>query len=185
MDDKKVQFYPFQALNDFMRDDYRIKVLRSTLSALNSLPPEYQTPIDQMTKKLVQAPGFRNSAKAPINVRIRPLADAFQKNAKLAAAILHAWGEIHTELRQQTYDLLKARNWEVLPPEADRTKLPGFLIRWPKGEDFDTLIAAFKEMYPSSVASDDDISLMVVWVSTRLPYHVEGEEEQPEEATST
>ena len=177
MDDKKVQFYPFHAVNDFMRNDYRLEVIRTTLTTLPSLPEELQAPIERLTKKFVKLPGFRNSAKAPANLRVKSTADAFEKSHQLVAAILQAWSSSHPELRQQVYDLLIARNWEVLPPDTDRTKLPGFFIKWPKGEDFDILNAAYKEMYPDSQIGSDDVSLMIVWVSTRLPYHVEGEEE--------
>ena len=58
----------------------------------------------------------------------------------------------------------------MLPVEADRTQLPGFIPSFPKEEDFEKLILAFKEKYPAIEASDDDISLMIVWVSGRLPF---------------
>ncbi len=41
MDDKTTQFLPFHAINEFMRDDYRAIVIRSTLNALSTLPAEY------------------------------------------------------------------------------------------------------------------------------------------------
>jgi hypothetical protein len=176
VDEKRAQFYPFHAINDFMRSDYRLEVVRSTLLTLHSLPEELRAHIDRLTRKAVQVSGFRNSAKAPVHLRIKPTAEAFEKNPQLVAAILSAWSMAHAELRQQVYDILKARNWEVLPPEADRTKLPGFLIKWPKGEDFDILYEAFSETHPDSKASRDDISLMVVWISTRLPYKTEENE---------
>ena len=182
MNEKQVQFYPFYAVNEFMRADYRLEVVRATLNALPRLPAEFSSPIERLTRKLVQVPGFRNSSKAPANLRIKPTADAFEKSHQLVAAVLHAWAEGRPELRQQVYDLLISRNWEVLPPEADRTKLPGFLIKWPKNEDFDVLNKAFTAMYPQAQASSDDVSLMIVWVSARLPYRVEGEEEEQEQA---
>jgi hypothetical protein len=76
------------------------------------------------------------------------------------------------------YDLLVSRDWKVLPPDADRTKIPGFLTRWPKGEDFDVLNKAYAEKYTESQASGDEVSLMVVWISGRLPYQLVGEEEE-------
>jgi hypothetical protein len=47
------------------------------------------------------------------------------------------------------------------------------MITWPKGEEFDVLNQAFQEMYPDQNFSSDDISLMVVWLSGRLPYQFE------------
>ena len=180
MNDKKVQFFPFHAINDFMRPDYRLEVVRSTLYSLHDLPENMRAPIERLTRKVVQVPGFRNSARAPVNLRVKSTAEAFEKSHQLVAAILSAWSALHQELRGQVYNLLIARSWEILPPDADRTKLPGFLTKWPKGEDFEALNAVFAEKYPDSRASADDVSLMTVWISNRLPYQIEGqEEEQP------
>jgi hypothetical protein len=184
MNDEIVQFLPFHALNDFMRPDFRLEVVRTTLNALSDLPENFRSPIDRLTKKVVHVPGFRNSVKAPTPLKVRPMAEAFEKSPDLVAAILSAWAEVHTVLRQQVYDLLIARGWEVLPPETDRTKLPGFLTRWPKGEDFDVLNAAFEEKYPETKSNNDEISLMIVWLSSRLPYHLAEDEESGGEAAA-
>lgn len=182
MNEKKAQFLPFHALNEFMRPDYRQEVVRATLAALPNLPEDLRGEIDRLIKKHVRVPGFRNSAKAPTPVKVKPTAESFEKSPALVAAVLSAWSAAHPELRQQVHDLLSERNWELLPPEADRTKLPGFMIRWPKGEDFDVLNNAFKEKFPESNASSDDVSLMVVWISTRLPYDVPADDDEGDAA---
>lgn len=171
MTDDQAEFLPFHALNEFMRPDYRLAVVRAALTALPQLPAPMRAPIDALTKQIVRVPGFRNSLQAPLPLRAGPIAAAFEQSPELVSAILAAWAESHTDLRQNVYDLLKARNWEILPPDADRTKLPGFLTHWPDGEDFETLNKAFAELYPDTTANSDDVSLMVVWMSGRLPYH--------------
>ena len=176
MNDPTAQFLPFHAINEFMRHDYRLEVVRATLSSSSGLPENLRIPIDQMTRMLVQVPGFRNSAKAPLNKRIKPTAEAFEKNPSLVAAILAAWAEAHPDLRQQVYDLLVERRWELLPPSADRTQLPGFMTYWPSGENFELLTHAFAEKYLGAQVSNDDISLMIVWLSVRLPYQFEEDE---------
>lgn len=174
--EKTAQFLPFHAINEFMREDYRLEVVRAALHALETLPAEVRDPLNRLTRKLVQTPGFRNSAKAPASIRVRPTAEVFTKSAQLAAAVLSAWAEAHTDLRQQVYDLLIERGWQILPRETDRTRIPGFMMTWPKGEDFESLNHAFKEKYPRSQANPDDVSLMVVWLSLRLPYSHEDED---------
>jgi hypothetical protein len=176
MDKQTTQYLPFHAVNEFMRDDYRAVVIRTTLNALSGLPTEYRDPVDRLTKKNVQVPGFRVSTKAPVALRLKPTIDAFVKNPQMAAAILSAWAEVHTGLRSQIHELLAAREWEVLPAEADRTQLPGFIPTWPKEEDFEKLTLAFKEKYPETGVSDDDISLMIVWISGRLPFQSSAED---------
>jgi hypothetical protein len=179
MDDKLAQFMPFNAINEFMRDEYRLQVIRVTFDALPSLPDEFRRPIDHLTRKVVQVPGFRNSSKAPLAIRVKPTAEAFEKSPQLVAAILAAWAATHADLSQRVYDLLVSRNWEVLPPSADRTKLPGFITKWPKGENFEVLSAAYIAKYPDQPVSSDDVSLMVVWISTRLPYIKEDNNNRP------
>jgi hypothetical protein len=101
------------------------------------------------------------------------------------------------------YQLLKSRNWRILqdiegvdednlsieiikewpvfPIKLNRTKLPGFFTHWPKGEDFETLYSTYSELFPEAESSIDKVSLMVVWLTMRIPYHVEGLEEKSEE----
>lgn len=185
MNSKQVQFLPFHAINDFMLDDYREQVIRLVLNSTAKLPTEQQITIEKLTRKRVSIPGFRNSAKAPVNLRLKGTIESFEKSPPLAAAILAAWVELHPELRQQVYDLLIDQEWEILPIEADRTKLPGFLPYWPFEQNFESLHQAFCAAYPDSQVEQNDVSLMVVWLSTRLPYHKgpesDSEPEEPEE----
>jgi hypothetical protein len=182
MSDNKQEFLPFHAINEFMRNDYRLAVVRTALQALPKRPAELRASIDRLTKRFVQVPGFRNSAQAPTGVKMSPMAAAFEKSPELVAAILAAWAEVHPELRQQVYDLLTGRGWELLPVEVNRAKLPGFVIHWPKGENFEGLNQAFRVKYPEAQLETDDVSLMVVWLSARLPY--EEEEQQAEQTAS-
>jgi hypothetical protein len=185
MPDKKQEFLPFHAINEFMRDDYRLVVVRAVLHALPQLPAEFRDPIEKLTKRMVKVPGFRNSALAPAGVRIIPTANAFEKHPEMAGAILAAWVETQSELRQQVFDLLTERSWELLPIEANRAKLPGLMIHWPKGEGFEAIGKAFSEKYPQATVNADDISLMTVWLGDRLPYKVEGEEEEQANASES
>jgi hypothetical protein len=133
-------------------------------------------------KKLIQIPGFRNSLQAPVTLKVKPTANAFEKNSALTGAILSAWASNKIELRQKVYELLIGRGWEILPPEADRTKLPGFLTTWPANEDFQELNEAFREANPDFISTSDDVSLMAVWIGGRLPIDKEDQlQEDPNE----
>lgn len=175
---QEARFLPFHAINEFMRPDFRLQVVRAALNALPALPEDIRLPVDRMTRQVVRVPGFRNSMKAPASLKARPMAEAFEKSPELVAAVLAAWAEAHPDLRQKVYDLLVSRGWEMLPPEADRRELPGFLTVWPKGEEFEVLNKAFEEKYPDAGETTDNVSLMIVWISTRLPYEVEGDDEE-------
>ena len=105
-DNKQVEFIPFHAINEFMRNDFRISVIRSTLTALPKLSPEFSKPVDRLTRKFVKVAGFRNSVKAPASVKAVAMVKAFENQPKLVASILHAWSESEAELRQEIFDLL-------------------------------------------------------------------------------
>ncbi|GAB4521244.1 MAG: hypothetical protein Fur0018_01540 [Anaerolineales bacterium] len=179
---EKTAFLPFHAINEFMLDEYRRQVVLASLMALESghvLPADLGRKLAALTKKHLSVPGFRDARKAPVRMRLQPAIKVFQKSPEFAAGILAAWAESLPELRRQVYDLLTGRGWELLPPEADRTVLPGFLTVWPAGEHFEVIAAAFREAYPQSETSDDDISLMTVWLGGRLPYEQAREADSP------
>lgn len=181
--DKKVRFLPFHAVNEFMTDDYRLDILRVVFTSQMLLSEERQNAIDRLCKRYIQVPGFRNAVKAPAALKVKPAAQAFQKSSEMVAGSLAAWAEIKGDLQQRVYDLLKNRSWDLLPIETDRTRLPGFITVWPKGEDFDAIQKAYAQAYPDSPASDNDIALMTVWVTGRLPYEL-AEAGEPEASIS-
>ena len=116
--DQTVELLPFHAINEFMRNDFRLGVVRGALSALPGLPGNYRATLDRLTKKYVKVPGFRNSDKAPAVVKAVPIAESFEKSPELAGAVLAAWAESHTDLRQKVYDFMTGRAWELLPPSG-------------------------------------------------------------------
>ncbi len=181
MSEKEATMIPFHALNEFMRPDFRMGVVRSTLNGLAELPEEYRNAIDRLTKKTVKIPGFRNSGKAPTALKAGPIAQNFEKNPDLVASVLSAWAELNALLREEVFELLDARGWDLLPLQAERKKLPGFFTTWPKAESFESLNQEYVEKHPESPYNSDEISLMIVWVSARLPYELVDEE--PQEVT--
>jgi hypothetical protein len=168
-ENSKMEFIPFNAINEFMRADYRMILLRNTLNALPDLTPKTQASVNKLTKKHVKVPGFRNSAKAPASVKAVAMVKPFEKQPKLVGAILSAWSEANNDLRQQIFDLLSVLEWKILSPEADRTRLPGFLTQWPEEDDYEEIYQRYTDANPDSEYGIDDVSLMAVWLSLRLP----------------
>jgi hypothetical protein len=197
----KTEFLPFHAINEYMRPDFRLKVVRETLNGQSNLNESLSADLNHVVKKYVNVPGFRSSDKAPALVKVVPTSKAFEKNPELVAIILACWSEIFSELREQVFSILQARHWKVLedqnesfslatitdavkdwpifPIKMDRTKLPGFYTHWPKDEDFEVLYKQFNELYPDNDVSIDKVSLMAVWLSMRLPLQVDEVLNQP------
>jgi hypothetical protein len=123
-----------------MRADYRVILIRSTLSALPNLSINTQRSIDKLTKKHVKVPGFRNSSKAPASVKAVAMVKPFEKEPKLVSTILAGWAESNSDLRSQVFNLLMKLEWQLLPLEANRTRLPGFMPQWPEEDDYEVYL---------------------------------------------
>lgn len=202
MEDHKIEFLPFHAINEFMRSDFRMKVVKDTLAKLPGLPSDLRDPVERHIRKSVKIPGFRHPEKAPTLVKVLPCAQVFEKNPEFVAAMLAAWSEVNAHLRDQMLVVFQQRgwyffpteissvadfplpktekDWGILPATADRTRLPGFTMYWPGTEDFEVLYDTYIEIYPGGEASKDEVGLMAVWMAMRLPYHHTGEEDEVE-----
>ena len=93
----------------------------------------------------------------------------FEKEPELVAAVIAGWAEANQDLCQQVFEILSNLNWKLLPLGADRTRLPGFLTQWPEEDDYEKIYGDFIKFYPDSNYGIDDVSLMAVWLSLRLP----------------
>lgn len=175
--EKKAPFLPFHAVNEFMRDDYRLSILQEVMTHLEDCDKDKIMRINRLFVKAVQIPGFRNSSLAPVAVRIKHSVDLFKKSPEFSALMIECWSERHQVLKQAVWQILDAKNWKPLPTQADRTQLTGFMVNWPKGDTFDHLSKLINESNPEMNESDDNISLMVVWVGNKLPYNLFDEKE--------
>ncbi len=171
-ENNKVQYLPFHAINEFMRDDFRVAVLHEVFLNLEKLDKENGQRINRLFAKGVQIPGFRNSGLAPAAVKIKHSVSLFEKSPEFVALIIESWSSLHQALREAVWQLLEDRNWKPLKLEVNRSMLPGFLTDWPKGDTFEVLVKACREKYPQMSENDDDVSLMFVWIGNRLPYGV-------------
>jgi len=168
-DKPKLEFIPFHAINEFMRSDFRVSVLRSTMLALPNLSSKTQSALNKVTKKYVKVPGFRNSAKAPASVKAVGMVKPFEKEPSLVSTVLSAWAEANAELCQRVFDILTGFEWKLIPIDANRSRLPGFLTQWPEEDDYERIYTTYTDAYPEAEHSIDEVSLMAVWLSMRLP----------------
>ncbi len=66
---EKTEFLPFHAINEYMRPDFRLKIIRDTLTGQNTLDEHLSNDLNQHIKKNVSVPGFRSSDKAPALIK--------------------------------------------------------------------------------------------------------------------
>ncbi len=172
----KISYLPFHAINEFMLPDYRREIIKFVLSNLSQLSDGSQREINSLVRKYVNVQGFRNSSQAPLMLKVNGAIATFEKSPQFVAAILNGWQQLKTVLAEEISQLLLNRSWQILPKEADRTKLPGFMTKWPQSETFEMLTSEYSNSHPDSSVSENDITLMIVWLSNRLPYEMVSEE---------
>lgn len=172
---EKISYLPFHAINEFMLTDYRKEVIKNVLANLSRLTEILQREINSLVRKYASIQGFRNSSQAPLMLKVNGSVQVFEKNPQFVAAILNGWQQLNKELAIDIAQFLIGRSWKILPIEADRSKLPGFMTKWPEAESFELLISEFNAGHTSHTASDNDITLMIVWLSNRLPYEMVSE----------
>lgn len=179
-DEKVAEYLPFHAINEFMRDDYRLSVIHEVLTHFEELSGEQRKEISQEITRQVKIAGFRNSNLAPAAIKAKNSVSLFQKSAKFSAVVVGAWSGLHPELATAVWQVLSEHGWEPQPVELNRAKLPGYQVKWPKKDTFEVLQQEARKTNSTLTETDDDISLMVVWLGNRLPYDLflEGEEEK-------
>lgn len=168
---EKAEYLPFHAINEFMRDDYRLAVISEVLTNLDKVSAEKRSLLGKMISRYVTVQGFRNGNLAPVGRKAKGTATLFERSHELVAIVVESWSRLHEELAKVVFAVLTEREWSDLQPlEFDRSQLPGFLIHWPQKDTFEELIKAVQEKDPQLNESDDNISLMAVWIGNRLPY---------------
>lgn len=170
MTEETVKYLPFNAVNEFMRDDYRLTILHEVLGHAESAAGEKRKELSKFVARYVKIPGFRNSNMAPAGLKAKNSPSLFQQSADFAALVMEIWSTLHPELKSIVWNELNDRGWKPEPLEKDRSELPGFQIHWPKEDSFESFHKKIKELRSDLSESEDDISLMVVWVGNRLPY---------------
>jgi len=163
---------PFHAVNEFMRDDYRLTILQEVFNELGKCTPSQRAKISSLFSSGVKLPGFRNSSLAPVAIRIKNSVGLFEKSAAFAGIILECWSNLHGELKGIIFETLTQKGWQLHPPQLDRSQLPGFGTDWPKEDTFEVICNTVREAQSDLKESDDNISLMAVWVGNKLPYNL-------------
>lgn len=174
----KEKYLPFHAVNEFMRDDYRLTILQEVINDQEHIEAELRQRIGRMISKGVQIPGFRNSNLAPAGIKVKNSTALFERSPEFAAAVMEAWSNLHPDLKSKMAELLTSKKWSIPPVNEDHSHLPGFQLDWPKADTFEVLIEALHTESPSLQESDDNVSLMAVWIGNRLPYNLYGDQEK-------
>jgi hypothetical protein len=160
---------PLISLNIFLLPDFRRETLTTVLNQKDILSPENKREFTQALKEFVKISGFRNPLAAPQALQVRAMESPFEKESRFIKAILSSWAEIKSDLKANVQLVIpelgfEPNNQAPLYPDPDNA----FAVGWPEDLSFEKLEDLVKQKTEVD-ASPDEISLMTVWLTGRLP----------------
>ncbi len=159
----------YKAINVYIEQDYLEKVMRDILTGVKKLPKQDQINFSRFMRQYVTILGFRDPSRAPLPLQVNALMKAFEEKDEVVPVTLSVWAKIHKKLAKQVKDWLDGEGWKDLATEREYEEDGGFAADWPKKLTFDKLVKDFQKAAPDAKFDRDDLILMVLWVSGKLP----------------
>jgi len=160
---------PLISLNVFLLPDFRREILTTVLNQKDNLSPEIKQEFRQAIKEFVKISGFRNPLAAPLALQVRAMESPFEKESRFVKAILSSWADINSDLQAKVQAVLHELGFE---PNVQAPLYPdpenAFAVGWPEDLSFEKLADLVKQKTETD-ASSNEISLMTVWLTGRLP----------------
>ena len=165
-----------RALYVCMSEECVENVVSCVLNYLGRASPEskrvFQTELDKLN---LRVPGFRNASRAPAHMLTTPVQRALPLSDNLAGAALKVWAESHQPLREIVLERINDVGTYIGVseeyPDFSGNRLKG---QWPKDpweREFDRFTLLHDDF------DEDDIALMMCYVSGKLPGMTDSEEE--------
>jgi len=164
-----IEYLPYKAVNVFINREYLEQLLESVLNGYNKLSKEKQIAFVKLFRQHVNVLGFRNAIRAPLSLQIKAYSSAFEEKNEVVPFTLSTWVELNSSLASEVEDWLDAEGIEVLDRDRGFIETEGFLTDWPKKLTFDKLVKNFEKAKPNVKHNRDDLILMVLWISGKLP----------------
>jgi len=165
----EIEYLPYKAINVFIEREYLDQVLETVLDGKEDLPKEDQISFTKNFKQYITVLGFRNILKAPKRLQVNAFATAFESKNEVIPFTLSTWAKIKAQLASDVKAWLEAEGWENIAVERTFNETEGFLHTWPKDLTFEKIEKDFAKKNPKSEFDRNDLILMVIWLSGKLP----------------
>lgn len=162
-------YLSYKAINVFIERDYLEKILESILTGKDKLSKEEQIAFNNQFRKYVNILGFRNPSRAPLSLQVNAYASAFEEKEEIIPFTLSIWTKLNKNIAEVVYQWLEDEGWENLSLERTYQEDGGFIDDWPEKCTFDDVVEKFSDAKPDLSISRDDLILLVLWISGRLP----------------
>lgn len=163
------EYLPFKTINVFVDNEFLQRTVSDVLKNLPELSKEEQISFNTLFREYVNVLGFRNPMRAPMSLRINAYVKAFQEKEEVVPFTLSTWTKINGDLAEKVKAWLKSEGWENLRLERRFGEDEGFIQDWPSALTFDKLVNDFRKSHPNLDYDENDIILMVLWISGKLP----------------
>ena len=160
---------PYKAINVYMEQEYLESVMKSTILGVKKLPKKDQIAFSQFMKKYVNVLGFRDPSRAPLPLQVRALAKVFEEKDEVVPVMLSNWVKVNKKYVKPVKTWLEAEGFKDLATERVYVEDSGFIADWPKKMAFEKMVKKFEKDNPDVKISQDDLILMVLWMTGQLP----------------
>jgi hypothetical protein len=160
---------PYKAINVFIDQEYLMKVADNILTKVKKLPKKDQIDFNQFMRKHINVLGFRDSSRAPLPLQVNALIKAFEEKDEVVPYMLSVWAKINKKFAKEVKSWLAEEGWKDLATTREFNEESGFIEDWPKKLTFDKLVKDYQKANPDAKFERDDLVLMVLWISGKLP----------------
>lgn len=163
------EYLPYKTINVFINRDYLNQILENILNNKEKLSKENQISFAKQFRQHINVLGFRNPLLAPLPLQVRAYASAFEEKDDVIPFTLSSWAQINAGFAEKVRSWMEKQNWNVLPLERHFNESEGFINEWPNKMTFEKLTKKYKKDHPDDEINQDDLILMVIWISGQLP----------------
>ena len=103
---------PYKTINVFIEQEYLKDVLEKTIQGVTRLSKNDQISFVKFFKKYITVLGFRDPARAPLQLRVNALASAFEEKDEVIPYTLSVWAKANKKLAKNVKGLVGRRRLE-------------------------------------------------------------------------
>ncbi len=163
------EYLPYKTINVFIEQDYLRHILEFILQNINLLPKEDQITFGSSFREHVNILGFRNPMRAPLPLQLNAYINAFEEKDEIIPFTLSTWTKLNKDFAKEVKEWLESEGWKELSLTRVFNETEGFINNWPADLTFEKLKKEFKKAHPDLDFDEDDLILMILWISGQLP----------------
>lgn len=163
------EILPYKTINVFIERDHLRNILEHIIKNINTLSKEDQISFGKSFREYVDILGFRNSMRAPLPLQVNAYVRAFEDMDEVIPYTLSTWTKIRKDFALKVKDWLDSEGWKALVLERNFDETEGFIRDWPESLTFEKMIKGFEKANPDYDFDENDLFLMVLWISGKLP----------------